>query len=638
MGDGGEFISNVYTLGVCHVPGFPLYTLVGKVFTLLLPFLETAFAVNLFSAFSASLTVTFLYLIVERLTKNKMVSIYSTFIFAFSATFWSRATVAEIYTFSLLFVAIVMYLLVKWYEGDEFKNLILISYLAGLGLSQHFSEAVFFASIILIILLKQKEIVLNPKAILVLLIVFVLGFSIYLYLPIRSGQNPPLLFKKISSLIDFQHYLFPSFAANMITGVVKNTTLDVNGIDSISKMDWFLNQFFTQEFWYFGILGVLGLLSLIKNWKLLVFFVSIIFINIHFTFQNPANLISDFDAQFLVIYFITAILIGLGLHGVMKYTEKKLPQNKNAILRNSYKFIFALFPIIIFISNYSMSDKSKNDFAFVYGKNFLASAERNAIVFVEYDEETFVPWYFNNVEGKRKDVIIIPKGSLNPNPASNNIFNKSLQLNFLGLNYENEFAETIIKNYIKSRPIYFTFRKIPWKFLENNYQLVPRGILTQIVEKGITVEFKKIDIQIKDEWRSIYKDKRLLDMADMFYSQQFLLNGIRWAGFNNPYAVTQEMQNYFKFPFPQKEEELFFAHLLEGNAFFSLKEYDKALTDLQYVAQSRPDDWNTFQTIGLIYYYKKDYVNAKLNWQKSLSLNSKNEMIKNKLDSLSLIK
>ena len=62
MGDGGEFISNVYTLGVCHVPGFPLYTLVGKVFTLLLPFLETAFAVNLFSAFSASLTVTFLYL------------------------------------------------------------------------------------------------------------------------------------------------------------------------------------------------------------------------------------------------------------------------------------------------------------------------------------------------------------------------------------------------------------------------------------------------------------------------------------------------------------------------------------------------------------------------------------------------
>ena len=638
MGDGGEFISNVYTLGVCHVPGFPLYTIVGKVFTFFLPFLETASAVNLFSAFSASLTVTFLYLIVERLTKNKIISIYSAFIFAFSATLWSRATVAEIYTFSILFVAIVLYLLVKWLDGYEFKYLILISYLAGLGLSQHFSEAVFFVSIILLVLLKQKEIILKPKAILVLLLFFVLGFSIYLYLPIRSSQDPPLLFRKISSLIDLQHYLFPSFAANMITGEVKNANLDVNGIDTISKMDWFLNQFFTQEFWYFGILGALGLLFLVKNWKLLVFFVSIIFINIHFTFQNPANLISDFDAQFLVIYFITAILIGLGLYGVMKYVEGKLSHYSNPILKNSYKFIFALLPLIILISNYSNSDKSKNDFAQIYGENFLTSAEKNAIVFVEYDEETFIPWYFKNVEGKRSDITIIPQRSLNPNPASNNIFNKSLKLNFQGLNNENEFAEAIIKSYIKSRPIYFTFRKIPWKFLEEDYQLVPRGILTQIVEKGNNVEYKKYDIQIKDEWGSIYKDKRLIDMADMFYSQQFLLNGIRWAGFNNPYAVTQEMENFFKFPLPPKEDELFFAHLLEGNAYFSLKKYDKALSDLQYVAQSKPDDWNTFQTIGLIYYYKKDYENAKLNWQKSLSFNSKNNMIKSKLDSLSLIK
>ncbi|HAX61700.1 MAG TPA: hypothetical protein DCX95_03955, partial [Elusimicrobia bacterium] len=36
--DAGEMASVCYTFGIAHPPGYPLYVLLGKIFTLLIPF------------------------------------------------------------------------------------------------------------------------------------------------------------------------------------------------------------------------------------------------------------------------------------------------------------------------------------------------------------------------------------------------------------------------------------------------------------------------------------------------------------------------------------------------------------------------------------------------------------------------
>src|SRR4026208_2241813 len=45
----GENVTAVYLLGVPHPPGFPLFCLLGKIFTLIVPVGNIAFRVNLFS-------------------------------------------------------------------------------------------------------------------------------------------------------------------------------------------------------------------------------------------------------------------------------------------------------------------------------------------------------------------------------------------------------------------------------------------------------------------------------------------------------------------------------------------------------------------------------------------------------------
>ena len=66
--DSGELITCAYTLGIAHPPGYPLYTLLGKVFCTLIPIGNIAYRMNMESALFASLAVMMVYFITLKLT------------------------------------------------------------------------------------------------------------------------------------------------------------------------------------------------------------------------------------------------------------------------------------------------------------------------------------------------------------------------------------------------------------------------------------------------------------------------------------------------------------------------------------------------------------------------------------------
>ncbi|MEW6104067.1 MAG: DUF2723 domain-containing protein, partial [bacterium] len=51
--DSGELITCTWTLGIAHPPGYPLYTLLGKVFITLIPIGNIAFRMNMQSTLFA---------------------------------------------------------------------------------------------------------------------------------------------------------------------------------------------------------------------------------------------------------------------------------------------------------------------------------------------------------------------------------------------------------------------------------------------------------------------------------------------------------------------------------------------------------------------------------------------------------
>ncbi|MBC8264883.1 MAG: DUF2723 domain-containing protein, partial [Anaerolineales bacterium] len=110
--DSFEFQVVSHTLGVAHPTGYPLYILLGKLFTLL-PVGNVAYRVNLISPLFASLAIVYLYLCLMHLTRHRAASLLAALTFAFSRTFWSQAVIAEVYTLNAFFVAFVLYLLLE---------------------------------------------------------------------------------------------------------------------------------------------------------------------------------------------------------------------------------------------------------------------------------------------------------------------------------------------------------------------------------------------------------------------------------------------------------------------------------------------------------------------------------------------
>ncbi len=134
--DSFEFQVAAKVLGVAHPTGYPLYTLLGRLF-IFLPVGDAAYRVNLTSPVFATLAVLFLYLTVARLSGRRAAALVAALAFAFSPTFWSQAVVAEVYALNAFFVALLLYLVVARDPAPATSGWRLPAFLYGLSLTNH---------------------------------------------------------------------------------------------------------------------------------------------------------------------------------------------------------------------------------------------------------------------------------------------------------------------------------------------------------------------------------------------------------------------------------------------------------------------------------------------------------------------
>ena len=100
--DDGLFILSSYFLGIEHPPGYPLFTLIGNLFTYL-PFGSVAYRVHLASALFGALTCGVLGSARARSSRGACRRTSRAFALGLSPVFWSQAIIAEVYTLNTLF-------------------------------------------------------------------------------------------------------------------------------------------------------------------------------------------------------------------------------------------------------------------------------------------------------------------------------------------------------------------------------------------------------------------------------------------------------------------------------------------------------------------------------------------------------
>jgi len=242
--DCGEFIATAVTLGIPHPPGAPLYLLLGRLFSMIPLFGDIGARVNVISTLASAATVMLTYLIIIRLItlyRQRDADVWSVpeklsayggavigaLALAFSDSFWFNAVEAEVYALSSLFTALVVWLILRWYEeepapGNE-RWILLVMYIIGLSIGVHLLSLLAVFAVALVYYFKKYEVTFRSF---LWLVVSSLALFFLIYIVIIKGL--PILLQLTSwwGLLLFLILLgYATWYAHTQRKVVLNTIL-----------------------------------------------------------------------------------------------------------------------------------------------------------------------------------------------------------------------------------------------------------------------------------------------------------------------------------------------------------------------------------------------------------------------------
>ena len=431
--DSGELATVQATLGIAHPTGYPLFTMLGYLFSLIpLPFTKI-FQLNILAAIYCSAAVgVFTYIIKycldnlssfktkksikkEQSKKEKkkskeqnstekaieipeyfklLTAVFGGLTLAFSRTFWFQGTSVEVYSLHLLLITLVLLFLLKTYvksfENDKLFPWLVFAFFLALGFTNHLTTLMILPGTAYLYFSRYKfnSASFKKLALMILLFAAVLA-AVYSYLPLRASQNPilnwgnPVDWERIYRHItgrQYQVWLFTSF-------------------DSAGKQFSHFWSILPFEFFVGVALALIGLFVSIFKSRVLAWFILITFV---FTLLYSINYdIHDIDSYFLLSFVMLAFFAAFG---ALKILEMKTLQKNLAII------ILAVVIAIQLFFNFRDVNQSNVHTYEDYTKAVMNTVPKNSIIFsYQWDYFISAAFYYQFVENYRRDITIIDK-------------------------------------------------------------------------------------------------------------------------------------------------------------------------------------------------------------------------------------
>jgi len=187
-GDPGQFQYITAVLGIPYPPGFPLYLLLGYIWSFL-PIGTLAYRMNLLSAFFGALTVGALFVALRQQKVYLLAALGGALTLAFVPTFWQYSTLAAEYTLHTFITVLLLIFLDRWETSQQTIWLWMAMLSFGLGLTNHPTFLLFApAAAMFVVLVGGRSLVRHPQFFLRSLALGALPCSLYLYFPLRGHQ------------------------------------------------------------------------------------------------------------------------------------------------------------------------------------------------------------------------------------------------------------------------------------------------------------------------------------------------------------------------------------------------------------------------------------------------------------------
>jgi len=410
-GDAGELQSVPYTLRLTHPTGYPLQTLVGKLWTTIVPIGSVAYRMNLFSALVGAAAVGLIYGAVRLSTGSELSAFLAALLLGVSEVFWEQAIIGDKYALNAFLLALVVLTLVRWSKAPSQRNLHVCAFCYGLSLTHHRSIAVFFPFLIGYWLWRTPHLLSQWRRLGKLALFLFLPLLLYLWLPIAASRGTPPGTWQPSSLQEWGTYMLDK-------GYLSKAQPHGGTWEGIALFGEMLLAQFTP---YGVLLGLLGLVYQVRTRNPLW-----VFLALGFVFQTvlaASYQIPRYWVFFLPSFVLFALWIGEGLAWLSSATIVLVRRSKS-LGYGIAGVTLASFIILIALPlwrNYPIFRERHLDggsldiwrqylkegyLAQRFAENSLPFVEPNSIIAADWEQ--FTPlWYFQRVEGWRSDVTVM---------------------------------------------------------------------------------------------------------------------------------------------------------------------------------------------------------------------------------------
>jgi hypothetical protein len=474
MWDTSEYITAAYTLGLPHPPGNPLFVLIGRVFAILPIAPTVALRINLLAAICSAVSAGMWFLITERVLVSWFAERWqrvaggalAALIGATAFTVWNQSVVNEkVYTVSLLGIAIISWLMVRWCDAPDGRKadrtLVLVAYLIGLGYANHMAGMLAAPAVGLAVLLVRWKTILRWKLLVACVAALVFGITPFAIQPIRAAHFPALnegeptaCRQGLKVSCTFSKGTYDAFMYNFNRGQYGKPELSERQAPLSAqigmwwmyfKWQWLRDAHYDNPGWQSllaALFLVLGLLGGYVHWqrdrKSFAYFGSLMFtmtlvliyyLNFKYGASQAPDLtgvareVRDRDYFYLWSFSSWGVWAALGLVAVWESIAMLIAREPVTIAREPVERptrralaiaspVLALAIIPLFTNWSTASRRGQTDTA-DFARDLLNSVEPYGVLVTVGDNDTFPLWYAQEVEGVRRDVVVANTSLLN---------------------------------------------------------------------------------------------------------------------------------------------------------------------------------------------------------------------------------
>lgn len=475
MWDTSEYIAAAYVVGLPHPPGNPLFVLIGRVFALLPVAPSVAMRINVLAALSSAASAFFWFLITERVFVSWITrrwqritgAAMSALIGSTAFTVWNQSVVNEkVYTVSLLGIAAISWLTVRWCDDPEDSKadrlLVLVAYLLGLGYANHMAGMLAAPAVGLAVMIRRPQTILRWKLLLACAVALGFGITPFATQPIRAAHFPAInegeptaCVTEISVSCTFSSLTYERFMYNFNRGQYGKPQLTERQAPFTAQVGMYW-LYFKWQYWrdaynespglqnalavFFLIIGLLGgWVHWNRDRRSFWYFGPLVFIMtlgliyyLNFKYGHSQALqlgtsvpreVRDRDYFYLwafsawsvwaaagLVYLWESIATLIGTEYV-KYGGKQIAvPTQRGFYMAAPVLLIAFLPMI---GNWQQASRGSQTDTADFARDLLNSVEPYGMLVTVGDNDTFPLWYAQEVEGVRKDVLIVNTSLLN---------------------------------------------------------------------------------------------------------------------------------------------------------------------------------------------------------------------------------